>query len=350
LEDDAPMQAAREKQVETLNKAIDKIETFLANHGEKLGRSGKPKQSNITDNESAKMPTSKGVVQGYNGLAMVDAKAQVIVHAEAHGEGQESGLLQPMIEGTNETFEALDLSDDVMKETKLTADAGYSSEANAKYLFDNGIDAYVADNYYRKRDPRFKDAERHVPRKPDAPFAKPKKAKTLFQNTDFKLAEDHSHCTCPAGQRLARQSQRVTIGDFDMMKYRGSIATCGSCPLRAQCLKYPHRTPFRQVAFVIGRTKRKPEKYLEKMKRKIDSDHGRHQYSRRLGTVEPVFANIRHTHRLNRFTLRTRKKVNTQWLLFCLVHNIGKVQRHGSHVMTRARSKAGMIKGIRKKA
>jgi hypothetical protein len=71
------------------------------------------------------------------------------------------------------------------------------------------------------------------------------------------------------------------------------------------------------------------------MKRKIDSDQGRHQYSRRLGTVEPVFGNIRHTHRLNRFSLRGQTKVNAQWLLFCLVHNIGKVQRYGSQVMTK---------------
>lgn len=91
--DDVVMNTAREKQVETLNKAIDKVERFLAKHDDKLGKSGKPKQSNITDNESAKMPTSKGVVQGYNGVAMVDAKHQVVVHAEAYGEGQESGLL-----------------------------------------------------------------------------------------------------------------------------------------------------------------------------------------------------------------------------------------------------------------
>jgi hypothetical protein len=197
----------------------------------------------------------------------------------------------------------------------------------------------------------FKDAERHVPRKPDAPFAKPKKEPTHFQNSDFQLADDRSHCICPAGKRLARQTASVPVGDFDLMKFRGSQATCTHCPLRAQCLRYPKRTPFRQVAFVLGRTKTKPEKYLEKMKRKIDSDPGRYQYSRRLGTVEPVFANIRHTHRLNRFSLRTRRKVNTQWLLFCLVHNIGKVQRHGSHaMMPRARSKARMMKGKRKTA
>lgn len=34
-------------------------------------------------------------------------------------------------------------------------------------------------------------------------------------------------------------------------------------------------------------------------------------------------------HRLKRFSLRGKRKVNTQWLLYCLVHNIGKVQRYG---------------------
>jgi transposase len=331
--DDAVMNTARQKQMETLNKAIDKVERFLAQHDDKLGKSGKPKQSNITDNDSAKMPTSKGVVQGYNGVAMVDAKTQVVVHAEAHGEGQENGLLQPMIEGTKATFKALDLSNDVCKHAKLTADAGYASEQNMQYLFENNIDAYVADNLYRKRDPRFQTAERHVPRNPDAPFAKPKKAKTHFANTDFQLADDLSHCMCPAGKRLNRNTERTTIGDYDAMKFRGTLATCTHCPLRSQCLKYPERTPFRQVAFMLGHTQSKPEKYLEKMKRKIDSDPGRYQYSRRLGTVEPVFGNIRHTHRLNRFSLRGKTKVNAQWLLFCLVHNIGKVQRYGSQVM-----------------
>jgi transposase len=334
---DAMMNAAREQQLRTLNKAIEKVEAFLAKHDDKLGRSGKPKQSNITDNESAKMPSSKGVVQGYNGVAMVDAKVQVIVHAEAHGEGQESGLLQPMIEGTRATFKALDLADDVMQDAKLTADAGYSSEQNMQYLFEHGVDAYVADNLYRKRDPRFKDAERHVPRRPDAPFAKPKKEKTLYANTDFQLAGDHSHCICPAGKRINRNTTRTTIGDYEAMKFRGTLATCTFCPLRAKCLRHPASTPFRQVAFFLGRTAGKPEKYLEKMKRKIDSDQGRYEYSRRLGTVEPVFGNIRHTHRLSRFSLRGRHKVNAQWLLFCLVHNIGKVQHYGSHVMTKKR-------------
>ena len=42
-------------------------------------------KSNRTDNESAKMATDKGVIQGYTGVAAVDAKHQIIVEAQAHG-------------------------------------------------------------------------------------------------------------------------------------------------------------------------------------------------------------------------------------------------------------------------
>ncbi len=49
------------------------------------GVSGKPVKSNITDNESAKMPSGQGVVQGYNGIATVDDKHQVVVDAQAFG-------------------------------------------------------------------------------------------------------------------------------------------------------------------------------------------------------------------------------------------------------------------------
>jgi hypothetical protein len=59
------------------------------------------------------------------------------------------------------------------------------------------------------------------------------------------------------------------------------------------------------------------------------SPRGRGLYSRRIATVEPVFANLRHNKRLNRFTLRGQAKVSTQWQLFCLVHNIEKLARSG---------------------
>ncbi len=65
---------------------------------------------------------------------------------------------------------------------------------------------------------------------------------------------------------------------------------------------------------------------IDKMKAKIDSFSGRREYSQRLGTIEPVFGNITVNKGMNRFTLRGQEKVNAQWQLFCLVHNIEKLR------------------------
>jgi Transposase DDE domain len=230
-----------------------------------------------------------------------------------------------MLEGTQTSLSELG---GTLEDVKLAADAGYSSEANLKYLFDTGVDGYIADTKFRKRDPRFKDAERYKPTRPDEPFAKPKRD-LKFQTKDFQLADDHSHAICPAGKRLYKSGRHLDLQGLQTINFRAPIGACRECPLRSKCLRHPQRTKVRQVAFVTGRVANRPEKYLEKMKRKIDSAIGRYEYSRRLGIIEPVFGNIRHTKRLNRFTLRGRRKVNAQWQLYCLVHNIEKLQRYG---------------------
>src|SRR4030042_486500 len=71
-----------EQYVETLRKKVKKIKGWLRDNEDKPGKSGKPVKSNITDNESATMKTSPGIIQGYDGVAVVDKKHQVVVHAE----------------------------------------------------------------------------------------------------------------------------------------------------------------------------------------------------------------------------------------------------------------------------
>ncbi|WP_242481042.1 transposase [Rubrivivax gelatinosus] len=48
-----------------------------------------------------------------------------------------------------------------------------------------------------------------------------------------------------------------------------------------------------------------------------------------MGSVEPVFANLRHNKGLRHFTLRGQTKVDAQFKLFCLVHNIEKLAKAG---------------------
>ena len=243
--------------VERLKAEAAKIRAWLDAHpDERRSAKGKPRLSNRTDNESAKMATGKGVIQGYTGVAAVDAKTQIVVDAQVHGTNSEQELLLPVVEAV-EPFRT--------PNTTLCADAGYHSEANLKALAEGGVDAYICDNDYRNRDARYAGQASHKD-KPD--------------------------------------------------------------PLRDQCLRTPDTTKTRQVAFFQGK-RDSEERYTERMKRRIDSDTGKRMITARFATVEPIFGNLRNNKRLHRFTLRGRAKVDGQWKLYCLVHNIEKLAHHG---------------------
>lgn len=87
------------------------------------------------------------------------------------------------------------------------------------------------------------------------------------------------------------------------------------------------------IAYFHGQ-KRPPENAMEKMKQKINSPSERQIYSKRLGTVELVFGNIRHILRLDRFSLSGKLKVNSQWLIFYILHNLRKIHQLGSVAVT----------------
>lgn len=320
-QDRRPSEADGEQsRIERLARDAAQIRQWLQDHPEdRKGAKGSTRKSNRTDNESAKMATAKGVIQGYAGVAAVDDRCQVIVEAQAHGTGSEHELLLPVVEA---------MRDLVLPESIVAADAGYHSEANLAALAGEGIQALIADNGMRSRDERFVDQDRHKDQ-PDPLWNKGAKAgQRLFGPADFKHDEDTQTCICPAGEFLYQNGSRCVIKGREAVKFTGAKRVCGPCPLRAQCLRHPERTPVRQVVFFTGRHHR-PESHTDRMKRSIDSREGRRLYGRRLAIVEPVFANLRHNKKLDRFTLRGRRKVDTQWKLYCLVHNIEKLAHHG---------------------
>ncbi len=322
--EDAPVPGMRQREkkaIETLEAKVAKIEGWLRENPEdKKGARGQAVKSSMTDIDSAKLVSSHGVMQGYNGVAAVDAKHQVIVGAEAFGKGNDAELLEPMVKQVKETFQELG-EDDIYRKAKVVADSGFHSEDSVKMLFERNIDAYVPDRLFGKRDARFATAERHWDLK--ALPGRSRRKRKYFRTEDFTLNPGNGKLVCPAGKELHVKDRNFkTHNGYYGIAYMAKETDCRVCELRTQCLRNPD-TPARQV-HKLDRRESSPGKvsFSWKMIEKIDSAAGRFFYGQRMGIVEPVFANVCYMLGLNRLTLRGRSKVNIQWRLFSVVHNL----------------------------
>ena len=306
-----------------LQDEAQRMREFVANTRPRLGAAGKEVKSNVTDNDSAKMATSKGVIQGYGAQAAVDSKHQVIVAADVIGAVAEHGALLPMIELTNVVR---------TDQTLITADAGYSEKGNLKALQERGIPALIADNQMRKRDEAFADRAKHKAKPHPLHNKTPVQTSSgKYKASEFTYDAALDRAICPMGKPMYASGRQLEAKGVIYNYFKGTIKHCVPCPSRDQCLRTPEKSRIRQVAIALERVDEATNPIVL-MRDAIDSVRGRRLYSQRMGTVEPVFANIRYNKQLNRFTLRGKAKVNAQWHLYCLVHNIEKIATLGPQV------------------
>jgi transposase len=302
---------------------VERLDRFLQEQQPKRGSDGREIQSNVIDNESVKMPCSHGVIQGYNAQALVDSKHQVILAAEAFS-SQDHENLAPMLAGAKENLRTIGKGETCFQGKQLTADSNYHSYNALLSCQDEHIDAYIPDIQFRKRDPRFADQQRFKEgiHGRQRPVAKPR----LFTTSDFSFDPIKQVFLCPHGNELTcharNQTNRYRTDDV----YHARVKDCAACPLRARCLSKP--TTSRRYLSV--QTNIQQPNLIDAMKAKMDTEQGKQIYARRLGIVEPVFANICVHKRMNRFTVRSKPKVDVQWKLFALVHNIGKIHTFGA--------------------
>jgi transposase/IS5 family transposase len=305
--------ASGEKQIERLHKQAERIEKWLGENEKKYGANGKEITSNITDNESAKMITSHGYIQGYNGQALVDDKHQVVVHAEAFGTVSDHEHVEPMMAGAKENMEAIGHDENYFAGAIFTADTNYHSQSNIETCQEMELDAYIPDRDYRRRDPRYAAQKRYWPKR------------KKYALEDFRYDEPKDQYICPNGKRL-----KLRVKEFyrDGLVYNVYIAEkkdCKGCTLRLKCLSARGgKRKYLWVPIAVQLTN-----LSRRMAGKVDTEKGRKIYPRRIAIAEPVFANIRTHKRMDRFTLRGKIKVNIQRLLYCMVHNIGKVANYG---------------------
>ena len=149
--DELPAELARrESRVEKIRAAKAALEAEAANpparqpeelpqHRVPREPDGRPKpkaQRNFTDPESRIMKRGREFVQGYNAQVAVDGANQVIVATAVTNQSPDAEHLRPMMGRVAENAG--------LHPRRLSADAGYWSESNARWLAEQGIDGYLA--------------------------------------------------------------------------------------------------------------------------------------------------------------------------------------------------------------
>lgn len=307
------------KAADRLRKQADKIDRFLNENSPRKGAGGKEIQSNITDNDSTKMKTSHGVIQGYNAQAMADSAHQVIVWAGASGEGQDGSQVPAALEGATDNLTYATGYENPLAGATFTADSNYHSQTNLEACEQRAVDAYIPDNNFRKRDKRFDTRERHK--------AKERELRSHFTNEDFNHDPDTDTYTCPAGKPL-RLTARASQSRGGIYRRYRAVEDCTGCEFYQRCFvrsggKRPPKR--RTLSFPVEGA---AQSLCAAMREKIDQPASRTIYSMRQGNIEPVYGNIRYCKGLDRFHYRGLKKVNAQWQLYCLVHNIEKLAHY----------------------
>ena len=140
-----------------------------------------------------------------------------------------------------------------------------------------------------------------------------------FLSANFYYNEETDGMYCPMGQRMERLSdaRRITDNGFVQTISRYRARNCKGCPLRCRC----HRSRSERIVQVNHRLR----KIKEREREKLLSDEGLKYRSQRPQDVEAVFGNLKNNKHFKRFHLRGLKKVEIEFGLLAIAHNLAKV-------------------------
>ena len=171
-------------------------------------------QRNFTDPDSKIMKTADGAFhQCYNGQAVVDATAQVIVGCSLSNAAPDAQQLEPALDALAANLEAIDAQ--LPEGAALAADTGYFSEHNIVVTAEHGLDAHIATGKTKHDDPP-----------PIAPRGPIPKDATPKQRMARKLKTKHGHAVYRQRKTIVEPvfGQLRTVQDAGRVLLRGAPA------------------------------------------------------------------------------------------------------------------------------
>ena len=251
------------------------------------------KRVNTTDPDARFMRTPQGNIDVcYNTQLAVDSGHQLIVACDVTSEEHDHHQFIPMCDKVVESLQ--------QTPQQVSADAGYHSGAAYLYLEQHGIDGYLPDTAFTKEVDE--DGNESI-----SPFDR---RRFIYQQADNTYR-------CPADQVLTFVRNDARNG-VKFKIYQGT--TCPSCHVKEQCISKP-MAQYRQIQIYEN------DAFKAQMRAKLHSPEGKQRYLKRLGTVEPVFAQLKHTLGFRQFLLRGLDKVKTEFRILCTAYNIKKLCR-----------------------
>lgn len=147
--------------------------------------------------------------------------------------------------------------------------------------------------------------------------------KNEFHKENFEYDEEDDSWTCKRGKRLDFMNEFIRDGK-KYTRYGCKPKDCVLCDANNECLttKEDIKRGYRTLdddGYVV---------YRREMKEKMSQDYAKEIYSKRAGSIEPVFGQIKNNRDFTRFRLKGLSKVKTEFLIMAIAHNLGKIMKY----------------------
>jgi transposase len=183
----------------------------------------------------------------------------------------------------------------------IIGDAAYGSEENYALLESLSSNAYLKyTGYYQEQTRKYKEDR--------------------FHRHNFPYDQTTDSFTCPDNRKLERKStsREVRPSGYERIMVNYECTDCSGCPFSNDCKK-PDQVR-RQISFSPAW-----DEYRLQAKQRLTTEKGIALKKQRSIDVESSFGDIKYNQSYNRFRLRGLKKVNIEWGLLAISHNLRKV-------------------------
>jgi len=128
------------------------------------------------------------------------------------------------------------------------ADTGFANEDNMQYLNKNKINAYISDNQFRSRDPKFVNQKnKYGKHKRNSK----KKAKEVIPASEFRFDPTEKTCVCPAGESMQLNKEGNDQRGIYNVFFHCKPTLCRNCELKKNACEILHQPIQEQVT--LGR-------------------------------------------------------------------------------------------------